>query len=321
MTMSAILAWLRRSVRVFGGARGPVVASAMAVGPVARTERRRVVESWVIEPASSDFLSRLQELWRYRGILKFTAQRALRRLYRGMATGPLWLFIRPLLPIVIGTLIFGNLLKVPSDNVPYFLFFLTGTAIWMLFERSILWVTRSLDQNKGLIKKVYFPRIVIPIASVAPSAMDAIVYTVLLLGAVMYYFMIEGTWYLRIDAALLVAPLVVGLSVVFAIAIGLWTSVWQTRFREVRYTLRYFMRFWHYLTPVLYPLSQVPPEYRWIIFLNPMAPLVETFKWSVLGLGDLNVTALASATGVIGLATLSGIWYFTAVESASVDRM
>ena len=295
----------------------PAAAIAVPAGAMRRPSR----QAWVIEPTENDLSSRVRELWQYRGILKFSARRSLSRLTRGMATGPLWLFVRPLMPIIISTVVFGSLLDVPSDNVPYFLFFLTGTAVWMLFERSILFVTRSLDQNKGLIRKVYFPRLVVPIAAVAPSAIETIVYAALFAGAIGYYLVAEGTWYLRTDSALLVAPLVIVLSIIYAIAIGLWTSVWQTRFREVRYTLRYFMRFWHYLTPVLYPLSQVPTEYQWVIFLNPMAPLVETFKWSLLGIGQLHLTALMSATGVIGLTVLSGVWYFTAVESSSVDRM
>ena len=277
--------------------------------------------TWTIEPAASGLLARLREVGRYRGVLKFTAGRSLQKMTRGSTFGSFWLFARPLMPILISTAVFGRFLNVPSDGIPYFLFFLTGTMIWMLFERSILWVTRSMDQNKGLIRKVYFPRLIIPIASVAPSVSDAFVYTSLFVASLGYYLVIEGHWYLRFDLGLLVAPLVMVASIAYAISIGLWTTVWQTRFREVRYTLRYFMRFWHYLTPVLYPLSQVPPEYRWIIFLNPMAPLVETFKWSVLGLGEVPLVPLGTALVAIGLTALSGLWYFTRFESASIDRM
>ncbi len=278
-------------------------------------------QRWVIEPSGSGLIARLRELSHYRGILKFTAGRSLRKMTTRSTFGRFWLFARPLMPILISTAVFGRILNIPSDGVPYFLFFLTGTMVWMLFERSVLWVTRSLDQNKGLIRKVYFPRLIVPIASVAPSVSDAFVYTSVFIVTVVYYLVSEGRWYLRFDLGLLIAPFVMLMSIVYAISIGLWTTVWQTRFREVRYTLRYFMRFWHYLTPVLYPMSQVPPEYRWILYLNPMAPLVETFKWSLLGLGEVPLTALASALVVIGLTAFSGLWYFTRYETASVDRM
>jgi homopolymeric O-antigen transport system permease protein len=229
--------------------------------------------------------------------------------------------VRPLLPILISTLIFGGLLNVPSDGVPYFLFFLAGSTSWMLFEQSALWATRSLDMNKGLIKKVYFPRLIVPLSSVAPAIVQAGVYGALLFASVVYYFVHDGRWYVRSGPGLIVALLAAGLSVLFAVAVGLWTTIWQVRFREVRYTLRYVLRFWNYLTPVLYPLSQVPEKYHWVVFLNPMAPVVEAFKWGVLGVGELNVTATISGLSVIVLTLVGGIWYFNRSEATSVDKL
>src|SRR2546423_7072513 len=119
---------------------------------------------WVIEPARQGFRGRVEELWRYRRIMWFLARQRVRDRYEGMTLGPFWLLARPLAPILIGTLIFGSLLGVASDRVPYFLFFLTGTSCWRIFERSLLWVTRGLENVRGLIKKVYFPRIIAHIA-------------------------------------------------------------------------------------------------------------------------------------------------------------
>jgi lipopolysaccharide transport system permease protein len=240
-------------------------------------------------------------------------------MYVGMNIGIFWLFIRPLLPIFISTVIFGTLLRVPSGSVPYFLFFLTGTTSWMLFERSLLWVTRSLDSQRGLMQKMYFPRLLVPVSAVAPAIIDALTYSGLILCAGCYYLWKDGRWYLSFGPGLLVALAAAALSVLMAIAVGLWTSVWQVRARETRFTLRYFTRFWNYLTPVLYPLSQIPPQYRWVVFLNPMAALVEAFKWGVIGAGELNLPALASAVVVITLTLISGIWYFIHAEATSID--
>ena len=284
-------------------------------------ERPEKPTKWVIEPSQADPMSRVREFWRYRRILWFFAARAVTRMYQGMNLGMAWLFVRPLLPIAITTLVFGRLLNVPSEGVPYFLFFLVGSTAWTLFERSLLWVTRSLDQNKGLIKKVYFPRVIVPITSVVPSLVDAVVYLSLLIAATIYFWFYSGVWYLRLGPGLLLAAVAALLSVVLAIGVGFWTSIWQVRLRETRMTLRYVMRFWNYLTPVLYPLSQVPEKYHWIIFLNPMAPMVETFKWGIIGVGELNWTAFASAVGIIGLTLVSGLWYFTRSEATSIDTM
>ena len=279
------------------------------------------VPAWVIEPARAGLAAQAQEFWRHRKTLWHFSQRNIRRMYKGTRLGVLWLFARPLLPIFITTMVLGRLLGVPSDGVPYFLFFLAGTASWMLFERSVQWATRSLDLHKSLIKKVYFPRLIVPISSIAPAVVDGVSYMGLLVAACVYYFLHDGHWYLRIGPGLLFALLAALLSVILTIGVGLWTAVWQTRAREVRYTLGYVMRFWNYLTPVMYPLSEIPPKYRWVMFLNPMAPVVETFKWGVLGIGEFNVRALASGIIVVLLTLLSGIWYFNRSEAVAVDRM
>jgi lipopolysaccharide transport system permease protein len=266
-------------------------------------------------------LTQFEEIWRYRRMLWFLSVDGVKGQYEGYRLGILWLFVRPLLPIAIGAFVFGALLKVPSEGVPYFLFFLTGMTVWMLFEQATLWATRSLDMHKALIKKVYFPRLIAPLASVAPALVQAGVYTILLIVSAVYYLIRDGHWYLRFGPRLVVALLAVLLSVALAVALGLWTSIWQVRVREVRFTLRYVLRFWNYLTPVLYPLSQVPQNYHWLLFANPMAPIVETFKWGVLGIGQLQLTAILSGVGVTTVIFAGGLWYFNRSEATSVDKL
>jgi lipopolysaccharide transport system permease protein len=291
--------------------------------PRPKTGRRAL--KWKIEPERIGVIARVQELWRYRRILWFFATRAIKDRYERMTLGIFWLFARPLMPIVISTLIFGSLIGVPSDGVPYFLFFLTGMSVWRVFERSVLWVTRSLEQQRGLIKKVYFPRIAAPISSVAPALVEYLVLLALLLVTAFVYWWKDGVLYLRPGWPMLAAVGSVIATVVFAIAVGLWTSVLQVRHRDVQYTIRYVMQFWLYITPVIFPMAfaieKLPPSYGFLLWLNPMAALVETYKWGMLGIGEFPGAALAGSLALIFLVFAGGAVFFTRSEAASVDRL
>jgi lipopolysaccharide transport system permease protein len=286
-----------------------------------RAEQSASQYKWVIEPVGEGVAARASEFWRYRRVLWFLSVQNIKESYQGYTLGIGWLFVRPLMPILISTFIFGNLLNVPSDGLPYFLFFLAGQASWTVFERSLLNVTKSLAQGSRMLKKVYFPRLMAPISSMSISVVWFGIFTGLLILACVYYFFKDGVWYLRLGPQLLLAPLCVLASLVLSLGIGLFTAVWQLRFRETRYSIRYFTRFWSYLTPVIYPMSLVPPEHRWLIYLNPMAPLVETFKWSLFGVGTFPVVPLLSALGVIAIVLLAGLRYFSRMEASAVDRM
>src|SRR5262245_60696354 len=276
---------------------------------------------WVIEPTRLGFLARVEEVWRYRRILWFFAIQRVKDRYEGTTLGPFWLFARPLMPIFISTIVFGRLLNVPSDGVPYFLFYLAGSSCWRIFERSMLWVTQSLESAKGLIKKVYFPRIIAPIASVAPAVTEfGILFTLLVLVCV-WYWIKDGHFYLRIVGGILVGVAAVILTCVFAVAMGLWTSVLQVRHKDVRYSVRYVNQFWNYATPVIYPMSQVPAKYHFLMYLNPMAPLVEMYKWGMLGIGQFPAKELASGLVITSIVLGAGLVYFNRSEAASVDKL
>jgi lipopolysaccharide transport system permease protein len=276
---------------------------------------------WVIEPVRDGVAAVVRELWQYRRLLGFFGSQSIKGLYQGTTLGIFWLFARPLLPIFISTFVFGTLLKIPSDGVPYFLFFLTGMSIWTLFDRSMIWVTRSLDQQRGIIKKLYFPRLLVPLSSVAPSFVYFGIYLALILGAAVYYLATQKTWYLAVGPGWFAGIGVALLAVAFAISVGLVTCVWQARHRDVRFGLRYAMGFWFYLTPVIYPMSEVPPHLHWVIYLNPMASVVETFKWGLLGVGQFPAMPLLSAGVITLLSCALGVWYFNRSQAASVDEM
>ncbi len=297
-----------RVPRLFGGGRA--VADALPLPG-----------EWVIEPVGLGFKARVEEIWRYRRLLWFFAQRATQQLYAGTTLGIFWLFGRPLLPLLISTFIFGSLLQVPSEGVPYFLFYLCGSGLWHFFERSMMWVTRSLDRNRGLMKKMYFPRLIVPMSAVVPGFADLGVYIGLMFLAAFYYLWKDGRWYLTFGPGWLVSLGMVFLTVVLLTACGLFTAVWQVKHREVRFTIRYFMRFWSYLTPVIYPMSQVPPNLRWVLYLNPMASIVEAYKWGLLGIGSFPAVPLLCTLVLVPFVFAAGVWYFSTSEAASVDEL
>jgi lipopolysaccharide transport system permease protein len=278
-------------------------------------------DTWVIEPRRAGVGARLAELYAYRHLWRYFAAEALRRRYARTVLGRTWLLIRPLVPVLLGTLVFGNLLRAPSDGLPYFLFFLCGTAVWSLFELSVLWVTRSLEMHRRLLRSMYFPRILLPAASVAPALVEALVYGALLAATAGYYWLGTGRLYIVIRPRLLGALVAAALAVLLALGLGLWTSVLEVHGRDVRFTLRYVLRFWFYFTPVIYPLSFIPEAWRWLAHLNPMTPVVETFRWSLLGSGRLDLGALGIALAILGATLVSGLWLFSRAEAVAIDRL
>ena len=306
------------ALRRWLGLGTPVVADADAVAD-------RKSQKWVIEPARVGLIARAEELWRYRRILWFFASRRIKERYEDKTLGKFWLFAQPLGPILISTVIFGSMLDVPSDGLPYFLFFLTGMSCWRIFERGVLRVTRSLDQNRALIKKVYFPRLIAPISSVAPALTEFGVLFTLLVATCVYYFVKDGVFYLRLGPQLLVAFIAVAMAAFLSIAVGLWTSVMQTRHKDVQYSIRYFMQLWFYVTPVIFPLSELlkmlPSQLHFVPYLNPMSPVVEMYKWGVFGIGHVSTTGVVVGAVMTLAIFSSGVVYFNRSEAASVDRL
>jgi lipopolysaccharide transport system permease protein len=276
---------------------------------------------WVIEPRGEGILWRLREVFRYRYLIGFFGLRTVSQMFRGTALRPLWLLMRVTGPIGLSAVVFGAVLKVPSEGLPYFLFFLAGMAPWTVFEMGAIFVTRSIERNRRLITKVYFPRLILPIASLSFAVLELVVILLALAATLGYHMWVDGVWYARTDPGLLFAALAILGSLVFALAFGLWTSVLQARYRDVRYTLRYGMRFWFYFTPVIYPLSQIPEKWRWLAYLNPMTPIVEGFKWGVFGIGSPSVVALAMGGTLIVATLVGGLWFFLTAEANAVDKL
>jgi lipopolysaccharide transport system permease protein len=273
---------------------------------------------WTIEPRQHGVLERTREVWRYRQLWWYFAGEAVESMYRRTRFGWLWLILRVTAPIGLQTLIFGAVLGIGSGGPPYFLFRMTT---WILFERSLLVVTRSLDHNRKLVTKIYFPRLILPLAAVAPGLLYLAVLLVVLVGTVIYHRYQDGVWYITLRPELLVSAAAIVVSLIFTVAVGLWTSVLQARYKDIRQGLRYFMPFWMYFTPILYPITQIPEDWRWLAVFNPMSAVVEAFKWGTLGTGHLSVSLVATSLSLIALTMITGIWFFSREEAASMDQL
>ena len=276
---------------------------------------------WSIEPFSGGVRARMRELWQYRRLALFFGLKALEKLYARTKLGWAWLFIRPLFPLFVKTLIFGGLFAVASDGVPYFLFLVTATAVWELFANAVMWGTRSLELNRRLLRQLYLPRLILPAAMITPALLTFVIYLGVLAGAAGWYAVFHGRSYLTFGPQLLWTPLAAAMAVLLAFAIALWTSVPAIVARDVRFTVSYVLGFWVFLTPVMYPMSAVPPKWsRWMM-LNPMAPIVEAFKFGLLGVGRVEPWQLGMSGAVILVVLISGLVFFARAEADAADRV
>ena len=270
---------------------------------------------WEVSSRYPGVQETLTEVWQHRDLLRFVGGRALRKMYRRTVLGWLWLFINPLFPVALRALVFGGLLGVGSDGLPYFLFLIAGTVIWEVFSTSMMWGTRALEMNRDLSGQVYHPRAILPFGNMTPSLLNLALKVGVFLLALAFYTVRDGRNYLRGDWALLLAIGALALALLFAMALSFFTSILGENTRDMRFALGGIMSVWYLLTPVLYPLSQVPAEYRGWILLNPLAIIVETFKWALFGVGEFYAAAFAATTVGVLLLLFGGLVYFTRREA------
>jgi lipopolysaccharide transport system permease protein len=278
-------------------------------------------EILVIEKRHLGVFSRAIEVWRYRRLIPFFGSEFLEKTYARTKLGWLWVPLRPVLDVSARVLIFGALLQVPSDGVPYFLFFLVGMSIWRFFSRSLMWITRSVELGSKYVKKLYFPRLILPASAFVPSSVEYGIYSVFLAAALIFYRVNDGEWYISLSPDLLLIPASLILVALLAFGIGMFTSIFGTHGRDTRWTLGYVLAFWFFLTPVIYPLSLVPGKYQTLMSLNPMVAPIEMMKQGIIGVGSITVTAMASCIATIAIVLTVGLWYFGRSEAISVDRL
>jgi homopolymeric O-antigen transport system permease protein len=265
-----------------------------------------------ITPSSRGVGQPLREIWDYRELLVFLAWRDIQVRYKQTALGAAWAILQPVLTMVIFSLVFGNFARIPSDGLPYPLFVYCGLVPWQLFAYALVNSSNSLVANERLITKVYFPRLVVPIGSVLAGVVDFGFCLILLLVMMGYYGVRPGP-------GALAAPLFAALALLAALAVGIGLSALNVWFRDVRYTLPFLTQLWLFATPIAYPASIVPETWRPWLGLNPMAAVVEGFRWSLLGGPPPSPQLLLVTVLVVLLALAISLWGFLHVERTFAD--
>jgi len=252
----------------------------------------------------------LRDVWEYRDLLYFLVWRDIKVRYKQTVLGAAWAILQPLLTMVAFSIFFGHLAKMPSDGIPYPLFAYAALLPWTLFAYSMTEAGNSLVGSQNLITKVYFPRLVIPLAAVLGGLVDfGVSFVVLIL------LMIVPT------LAILTIPFFILLVIATALAVGVWLAALNVQFRDVRYTIPFLTQFWLFLTPVAYSSTMVSPRWRVVYGLNPMAGVVEGFRWALLGRKEAPGPMLAVSIAIVALLLVTGLYHFRRMESSFADNI
>lgn len=265
-----------------------------------------------IRPSSGWVNLNLQELWEQRELLYFLTWRDIKVRYKQTALGAVWAILQPFLTMVVFSVVFGQLAKVPSDGFPYPIFVYCALLPWQLFSQAMSGAGSSLVSNQHLISKIYFPRLLLPMSAVLAGLVDFGVAFIVLLGMMLFYGVVP-------TAAILMLPLFILLAVATALAVGLWLSALSAQYRDVRHTIPFLTQFWMYATPVLYSSSLIPEHWRALYALNPMTGVVEGFRWALLGKSEgVGLFVLISAV-IVALLLVGGMLYFRRMERTFAD--
>jgi lipopolysaccharide transport system permease protein len=286
-------------------------------------ERQHPRTAWVSLPADNVPVLRIQpskgwiplnlhELWEYRELLYFLIWRDVKVRYKQTVLGAAWAIIQPFLTMVVFSFFFGQLAKIPSDGVPYPIFSYAALVPWTFFANGLSQAPNRLVGSASLIRKVYFPRLAIPVAAVLSGIVDFVLAFLVLLGMMLYYDAIptlKALW----------LPLFVLLASVTSLGVGLWLSAMNVQFRDVQYVVPFLTQFWLFATPIAYPSSLLPEPWRTLYGLNPMAGVVEGFRWALLGTATapqpmIMVSALIALVLLVG-----GAFYFRRIEKNFAD--
>ncbi len=270
------------------------------------------LDTLIIRPSQGWVALRLGDLWKYRELLYFLIWRDIKVRYKQTVLGAMWAILQPFMTMVVFSIFFGQLARVPSDGFPYPIFAYTALLPWQLFSHALTESGNSLVANQHLITKVYFPRLVIPLSAVLAGLVDFGIAFVVLLAMMSYYGIVP-------TIAIITLPFFLLLALATALAVGLWLSALNVQYRDVRYTLPFLAQFWMFATPIAYPSSLVPEPWRVWYGLNPMAGVVEGFRWALLGQSGSGSPLVIVSSLVVALLLVGGLIYFRRMEKNFAD--
>lgn len=254
----------------------------------------------------------LKELWKYRELLYFLTKRDIQVRYRQTILGGVWAVLQPFLTMIVFSVLFGRLAKMPSDGAPYPVFVYSGLLAWTYFANTITTAGNSLVGSANLIKKVYFPRIVIPAGSALAGLVDFAIAFAILLAMMVYYRVYPGF-------SMLLIPLLLLLLFGFAVGVGLWLSALNVAYRDIRHAIPFLIQIWLFLSPVIYPSSLVGSKWKFLLALNPVSGIIEAMRWCILSKPGMDWTSLAVSVVTTAVILVTGLFYFRSMEQRFAD--
>lgn len=266
----------------------------------------------IIRPQKGLFQLDLDSVWQYRELLLFLVWRDILTRYKQTAIGAAWVVLQPLIQMILFTLIFSKLAKIPSDGIPYPVFAFTALLPWSYFAQALAKTSGSVVGSSNLVTKIYFPRLLIPLAASIAPVVD-LVFSFLVLLVLMAWFKIAPTW------GLLFLPLFLGLAIMTALAVGLWSSALNVKYRDVGSIIPFVAQIWMYASPVAYPISMVPEKWQFLYSLNPMVGVIEGFRWALLGTERPEVLVMSASATVVAMLLAGGLVYFKRMELYFAD--
>jgi lipopolysaccharide transport system permease protein len=267
-----------------------------------------------IDPPRGRLELHLGEVWDYRELLYFLVWRDVKVRYKQTAIGVVWVVLQPLLTMLMLTLVFGKLAKLPSQGLPYPVFYFAAVVPWMYFSTALMSATNVVVENQRVITKVYFPRLILPISSVLSGLVDfAIGFVVLVIFTLAYG--------LRPRFAALLLPMLLFIALLTALGVGLWLSALNALYRDVRYVIPFVVQFWMFASPVAYSSTLVPGKWRWLYGLNPMAGVIDGFRWALTSHGQPPGVTILASSAMVAIVLLGGLFFFNRMETTVADRV
>jgi lipopolysaccharide transport system permease protein len=281
-----------------------------------------IEELWTEEISSERGLLDInfKEIWQYRDLIWMFVKRDIASQYKQTILGPIWFFVSPFMTVFMYTFVFSRIAGIQTDGIPAPIFYLTGTTLWSYFQQCFISSSGTFVNNAGIFGKVYFPRLVSPISTTISNLIKFFIQFSVLITLIIYYILFRHhvfhfNWYL------LLLPLLILLMAGIAFGIGIITSAITTKYRDLQLFISYAVSLLMYATPVIYPISEVPERFRVYLLLNPLSPIIETFRYSILGNGTFSWLALGYSTGFMVVVTFIGIVIFNQVEKTFMDTV